>query len=196
MEHIIEAVGSLIPGEKFAVNFITDEQMNVVAENMVMDKMTNSARAEIMAAPDGGLHNIASQIQNSDGSWSIEFHWLRLFNPNLKRPTQKEIEKAQKKIKRQVDKAEEVRLRQFHTLADPIRAALTKRQRDMSDEERFDIDDFERYMRGRLTINAQGNLELPPVEHAPIVLPILITVDGFWLTATDNSDAWKEFVEA
>jgi hypothetical protein len=208
MQYLNEAIGLLMPGVRFrcmvAVQQEGDRAGAIGPEQLVLEGPSAAARAAVLAAEDGGAHNLVADEAHPQGG-RLVLHWLRLADPRAVRPTDEAVAKMQTEITGWVAQAEAVRQRVYDGLAAPVVAlaqgagALGARRSllTLTAREATALEHFERYMKQTVATDAHMRVvaPLPAVVLAPIVWPVTIHQEGIWLYGADNRAAWQEFVD-
>lgn len=207
MQYLNEAIGLLMPGVRFRC-MVALAKGKLERERFGLEGLSAAARAAVLAAEDGGAHNLVADEAHPQGG-RLVLHWLRLADPRAVRPTDEAVAKMQTEIAGWVAQAEAVRQRVYDGLAAPV-VALAQGF-DVSSAERAPgrslltltareataLAHFERYMKQTVATDAHVRLvaPLPAVVLAPIVWPVTIHQEGIWLYGADNRAAWQEFVD-
>jgi len=217
MQYLNEAIGLLAPGVRFrcmvAVQQEGDRAGAIGLEQLVLEGPSAAARAAVLAAADGGAHNLVVDEAHTHGVGRLVLHWLRLADPLAVRPTDEAVARMQTEIAGWVAQAEVVRQRVYDGVAAPVVAlaqgfapgghpssaerAPRRSLLTLTAKEATALEHFERYMKQTVPTDAHVRLvaPLPAVALAPIVWPVIMHQEGIWLYGEDNRVAWQAFVD-
>lgn len=198
MRYLNEAIGLLVPGVRFRCMLAVNERGALVREQVVLDGLSEAALDAVLAAMDGGKHNLVAE---NDKAGRLVLHWLRLADPQAVRPGDEEISKMQAEIARMMAQAEMVRQQLYASVAAPV-ALLIERTPGrallgLTATEARAVERFERYTGQAVAMDARMRLlgPLPGVDMAPLVQPVTLHQDGFWLYGEDNRVAWQAYID-
>ena len=204
MQYLNEAIGLLMPGVRFRC-MVAFEKGKLGRERFGLEGLNETALAAVLAAEDGGAHNLVADEAHPHAAGRLVLHWLRLADPRAVRPTDEAVAKMQTEIAGWVAQAEAVRQRVYDGLAAPVVALAqgagaqgTRRSLlTLTAREATALEHFERYMKQTVATDAHMRVvaPLPAVVLAPIVWPVTIHQEGIWLYGADNRAAWQEFVD-
>jgi len=193
MQYLNEAIGLLVPGVRFRCMLAVDERGALVREQVVLDGLSEAALDAVLAAMDGGKHNLVAE---NDKAGRLVLHWLRLADPRVVRPGDEEIAKMQTEIVGWVAQAETVRQQIYDSVAVPVVALIGRSLLGLTATEARAVERFERYTGQAVAMDARMRLlgPLPGVDMAPLVQPVTLHQEGPWLYGEDNRVAWQAYI--
>lgn len=180
------ATGSLIPGIPFNVR--NEEVYNVPVDQI----------ADFVDIPEiGGFHNVASDVDNLDGTHTLTLHQIRMKNESDAglRPSWSAVDAAEISIAGDLAFALAKRDTIYSSFRSSAAGALNQILDSLSAALHRSLITFNLYMQGRgLIINAKGRvIGFTPVEQAPYENHYHLVVDGEWLTVSLNPN-WNDFI--
>lgn len=180
------ATGSVIPGVPFNVR--NEEVYNVPVDQI----------ADFVDIPEvGGFHNVASDIDNLDGTHTLTLHQIRMKNESDAglRPSWSQVDAAELLLADDQALALSKRDTIYNGFRSAAAGALTQTLDSLTAALHRSLLSFNLYMQGRgVKINAKGRIiELAPVEQAPVETHYQLVIDGDWLVVSLNPN-WDDFI--